>query len=180
MLKVLITGKLNLNKVKNFLDRRFESVLRELPGFFPELKTALDKKFLKIEIDPKVKCSNKTVVISETNSFQDVSEILKRSVNFYDEVSLKTEEIGQAEQKVSNQKSEFELSIGDDFLSKSLAELQLSVRVTNCLGGEGIDKVGDLIKKSAEDLLEICNFGPLCLEEVRTKLLSFSLKLKDD
>jgi len=62
-------------------------------------------------------------------------------------------------------------------LSMSLAELDLSVRATNCLESEEIHTVRDLIAKSEEELLEMRNFGETTLSEVREKLSDIGLKL---
>src|SRR5215471_8154145 len=43
-------------------------------------------------------------------------------------------------------------------LSMSLAELELSVRATNCLESEGITTVRDLVIRTDEELLEVRNF----------------------
>lgn len=55
-------------------------------------------------------------------------------------------------------------------LNMSLAELELSVRATNCLESEGITTVRDLINRSEEELLEVRNFGETTLKEVKIKL----------
>ncbi len=44
-------------------------------------------------------------------------------------------------------------------LNMSLAELELSVRATNCLESEGITTVRDLVIRTDEELLEVRNFG---------------------
>ena len=62
-------------------------------------------------------------------------------------------------------------------LSMSLAELDLSVRATNCLESEEIHTVRDLVTKSEEELLEVRNFGETTLNEVREKLGDIGLKL---
>jgi len=62
-------------------------------------------------------------------------------------------------------------------LSMSLAELDLSVRATNCLESEEIHTVRDLVSKSEEELLEVRNFGETTLSEVREKLSDIGLKL---
>ena len=59
----------------------------------------------------------------------------------------------------------------------SLAELELSVRATNCLESEGITTVRDLVSKSEEQLLTVRNFGETTLKEVRAKLNEINLDL---
>jgi DNA-directed RNA polymerase subunit alpha len=62
-------------------------------------------------------------------------------------------------------------------LNMSLAELELSVRATNCLEAEGITTVRDLVTRSEEELLQVRNFGETTLKEVRIKLTEISLDL---
>jgi len=62
-------------------------------------------------------------------------------------------------------------------LNMSLAELELSVRATNCLESEGIATVRDLVMRTEDELLEVRNFGETTLKEVRSKLEEHGLKL---
>jgi DNA-directed RNA polymerase subunit alpha len=62
-------------------------------------------------------------------------------------------------------------------LNMSLAELELSVRATNCLESEGITTVRDLVLRSDEELLEVRNFGETTLKEVKNKLQERGLAL---
>ena len=60
----------------------------------------------------------------------------------------------------------------------SLAELELSVRATNCLESAGIVTVGDLCRRSPLELLEIRNFGETTFREVIEKLADRKLRLR--
>lgn len=62
-------------------------------------------------------------------------------------------------------------------LNMSLAELELSVRATNCLESEGITTVRDLVIRTDEELLEVRNFGETTLKEVKQKLAERGLHL---
>jgi DNA-directed RNA polymerase subunit alpha len=62
-------------------------------------------------------------------------------------------------------------------LNMSLAELELSVRATNCLESEGITSVRDLVIRTDEELLEVRNFGETTLKEVKAKLAERGLHL---
>jgi DNA-directed RNA polymerase subunit alpha len=62
-------------------------------------------------------------------------------------------------------------------LNMSLAELELSVRATNCLETEGITTVRELILRSPDELLEVRNFGETTLREVQLKLQERGLTL---
>ena len=62
-------------------------------------------------------------------------------------------------------------------LAMSLAELDLSVRATNCLETEGITTVRDLVSRSEAELLEVRNFGETTLKEVKQKLNERGMEL---
>ncbi len=62
-------------------------------------------------------------------------------------------------------------------LGMSLAELELSVRATNCLESENITTVRDLVTRTEEQLLEFRNFGETTMAEVREKLADIGLRL---
>jgi len=62
-------------------------------------------------------------------------------------------------------------------LSMSLAELNLSVRATNCLESENIHTVRDLVVRTEDQLLDVRNFGETTLNEVREKLTELGLRL---
>lgn len=61
-------------------------------------------------------------------------------------------------------------------LSMSLAELELSVRATNCLESENITTVRDLVAHSEEQMFEVRNFGETTMAEVREKLSDIGLR----
>lgn len=65
----------------------------------------------------------------------------------------------------------------EEKLGQSLAELNLSVRATNCLESEGINSVRDLVVRSEDQLLQVRNFGETTLQEVRERLTSIGLRL---
>ena len=62
-------------------------------------------------------------------------------------------------------------------LNMSLAELELSVRATNCLESEGITTVRDLVIRTDEELLEVRNFGETTLQGSEAKLAERGLTL---
>ncbi len=65
----------------------------------------------------------------------------------------------------------------EEKLSKSLAELNLSVRATNCLESVGINTVRDLVIRNEDELLQVRNFGETTLDEVRERLEEIDLRL---
>jgi DNA-directed RNA polymerase subunit alpha len=64
-------------------------------------------------------------------------------------------------------------------LALPIEELELTVRSYNCLKREGIHTVGELVARSEADLLDIRNFGAKSIDEVKAKLHSMGLALKD-
>jgi len=67
-----------------------------------------------------------------------------------------------------------------EFLSQSIAELNLSVRARKCTTKLGIATISELVRRTAEDLMECKNFGVTSLNEVREKLAERGLKLRGD
>lgn len=65
----------------------------------------------------------------------------------------------------------------EEKLGMSLAELNLSVRATNCLESEGINSVRDLVSRTEDQLLQVRNFGETTLLEVRERLGLVGLRL---
>jgi DNA-directed RNA polymerase subunit alpha len=74
-------------------------------------------------------------------------------------------------------------SVMDAALAADLAlpieDLDLTVRSYNCLKREGIHTVGELVNRSEADLMDIRNFGSKSIDEVKAKLVSMGMSLKD-
>ncbi len=64
--------------------------------------------------------------------------------------------------------------------SLPITDLSLSVRARKCTTKLGIGTIGELIRRTAEDLMECKNFGVTSLNEVREKLTERGLKLRGD
>src|SRR5262249_36632096 len=65
-------------------------------------------------------------------------------------------------------------------LNKPVTDLNLSVRARKCMNRLGINTLGDLIQRTADELLESKNFGMTSLSEVREKLQQYGLSLRGD
>ncbi len=65
-------------------------------------------------------------------------------------------------------------------LNKPVSDLNLSVRARKCMNRLGINTLGELINRTADELLESKNFGMTSLTEVREKLRQFGLSLRGD
>lgn len=64
-------------------------------------------------------------------------------------------------------------------LGTPIEQLDLTVRSYNCLKREGVHTVGELLARSEADLMDIRNFGAKSIDEVKAKLQSLGLALKD-
>ena len=65
-------------------------------------------------------------------------------------------------------------------LERPIADLNLSVRARKCMVRLGLNTIGELVRRSGDDLLECKNFGVTSLNEVRDKLTKFTLRLRGD
>ncbi|HZY86849.1 MAG TPA: DNA-directed RNA polymerase subunit alpha C-terminal domain-containing protein [Gemmataceae bacterium] len=65
-------------------------------------------------------------------------------------------------------------------LNKPVSDLNLSVRARKCMNRLGINTLGDLVNRTADELLESKNFGQTSLTEVREKLQQYGLALRGD
>ncbi len=73
-----------------------------------------------------------------------------------------------------------ELSGLDKLLSKSIDELDLSVRSANCLKNANIHSLRDLVRKGEREMLETKNFGKKSLEELQEVLGALGLQFGMD
>jgi len=68
----------------------------------------------------------------------------------------------------------------NEILSRSVEELELSVRSYNCLKNANIATIGDLVQKTEAEMLRTKNFGRKSLNEIKEILaglgLSFGMK----
>lgn len=67
---------------------------------------------------------------------------------------------------------------GDEVLSRSVNELNLSVRSRKALALLNIQTIGDLVTKTEAELMGVKNFGMTSLNEIRTKLAEHNLELR--
>ncbi|MEN0110970.1 MAG: DNA-directed RNA polymerase subunit alpha C-terminal domain-containing protein, partial [Planctomycetota bacterium] len=93
-------------------------------------------------------------------------------------------ELGQ----FAHQKREEELPYNPDTLSaderalldRPISDLSLSVRARKCMVRLGLTTIGELVRRTPDDLLECKNFGVTSLNEVREKLTVHGLKLRGE
>lgn len=63
----------------------------------------------------------------------------------------------------------------NESLFKSIDDLELSVRATNCLRSANIATVGELVQKTENDMLKTKNFGRKSLDEIKAVLVGMGL-----
>ena len=122
-----------------------------------ENRTDLDKLILELETDGTIDAKmaiehSATIMQQQLAAFVDLEAI--------------------AEQEAKKEQNDF-----DPLLLRSIEELELTVRSTNCLKAESIFLIGDLIQRSEFDLLKTPNLGKKSLNEIKDVLASKGLSL---
>ena len=122
-----------------------------------EKRTDLDKLILELETDGTIDAKmaiehSATIMQQQLAAFVDLEAI--------------------AEQEAKKEQNDF-----DPLLLRSIEELELTVRSTNCLKAESIFLIGDLIQRSEFDLLKTPNLGKKSLNEIKDVLASKVLSL---
>ena len=86
---------------------------------------------------------------------------------------VKLSELGDRDYMVNRQEDQQQL-----ILEKSVDDMDLSVRSWNCLKRANIQTIGDLTRRTMEDMLKVRNLGKKSLDEIIARLESFGLGLK--
>lgn len=86
-------------------------------------------------------------------------------VNFNDTEVGRSEDLDEGDERIRQ------------ILNTPVEELELSVRSSNCLKNANIRTIGELTKKTEEDIAKTRNFGKKSLTEIKEKLLEWNLGL---
>ena len=86
---------------------------------------------------------------------------------------VKLSELGDRDYMVNRQEDQQQL-----ILEKSVDDMDLSVRSWNCLKRANIQTIGDLTRRTMDDMLKVRNLGKKSLDEIIARLESFGLGLK--
>ena len=93
-------------------------------------------------------------------------------------------ELGQFATKWREEEPAYDPDVLSDderaLLDRPIADLNLSVRARKCMVRLGLSTIGELLRRTGDDLLECKNFGVTSLNEVREKLTQANLKLRGD
>ncbi len=116
---------------------------------------------------------DKLILDLETNGTIDAKQAVKYAATILQhQLSVFVDEELVSRKEKRKDKYDF-----DPLLLRSIEELELTVRSTNCLKAENIFLIGDLIQRSEMDLLKTPNLGKKSLNEIKDELASRSLSL---
>jgi DNA-directed RNA polymerase subunit alpha len=105
-------------------------------------------------------------------------------VEIRDMLSSKGLELGQFVEERREEEPVYDAeTLSEDervLMDRPISELNLSVRARKCMVRLGLATVGELVRRTGDDLLECKNFGVTSLNEVREKLAVHGLKLRGD
>jgi DNA-directed RNA polymerase subunit alpha len=91
-------------------------------------------------------------------------------INFKEEPDSEGEDKGESANQIN------------DYLSRSIEELELSVRSYNCLKNANISTIGELVSRTEQEMLKTKNFGRKSLNEIKEILegmgLSFGMNIQ--
>ena len=107
--------------------------------------------------------------ISPENALGEAAKIVKEHftifINFDEGQVCTTEEIDEEEERIRK------------LLDTPVEELELTVRSSNCLKNAGIKTIGDLARKTEDEIAKTRNFGKKSLSEIKDKLREWGLTL---
>ena len=86
-------------------------------------------------------------------------------INFNDKDEIGTDDSDEGDESIIN------------WLNTPVEELELSVRSSNCLKNANIRTLGELTKKTEDDITKTRNFGKKSLQEIKEKLQEWNLTL---
>jgi DNA-directed RNA polymerase subunit alpha len=110
-------------------------------------------------------------VVSPEMAVVEAAKILRKHLNpFVEHFELGRLLPREAPAPIPEVKHLAKPEVPESKLSMPISALDLSTRALHCLESEGIKTVGEVLRKSERDLLEMRNFGRVSLQELREKL----------
>ena len=137
---------------------------------------------------PKVKYSIEPFRVGQRNDYDKlILEIWTDGTIAPDDALAEAAKIAKDHFAIFVNFNDTEVGHGDDvdeaserirqILSTPVEELELSVRSSNCLKNANIRTIGELTKKTEDDIAKTRNFGKKSLTEIKEKLLEWNLNL---
>lgn len=119
--------------------------------------------------------------IQPENALFEASKIYRKHLNPFVHYDKLNRDVPMEEVKVQEEVfAEERKSKLHEILSKSIDDLDLSVRAKNCLDAVALGSIGELCKRSESELLKVRNFGKTSLKEIKKKLADLNLSLGMD
>jgi DNA-directed RNA polymerase subunit alpha len=116
---------------------------------------------------------DKLIIDLETNGSIDPEETIRRAATILkDQLSIFVDLETTIEEKPVQREDEV-----DPILLRPVDDLELTVRSANCLKGENIFYIGDLIQRTEVELLKTPNLGKKSLTEIKDILATHGLSL---
>ena len=107
--------------------------------------------------------------ITPENALAEAAKIAKDHfsifVNFNDTEVAHTDELDEGDERIRI------------LLNQDVTQLELSVRSSNCLKNANIKTIGELTRRTEEDIAKTRNFGKKSLTEIKEKLQEWNLSL---
>ena len=116
---------------------------------------------------------DKLVLDLETNGTLDPEEAIRRAATILQQQLAVFVDL-EGEKEAEPEKKEDQI---DPVLLRPVDDLELTVRSANCLKAENIYYIGDLIQRTAVELLKTSNLGKKSLTEIKDVLASGGLSL---
>lgn len=110
--------------------------------------------------------------ITPPQAITQAANILNGHISLFSLVQ--EEELLSAEETVEAERNENTVDLNEN-LFKSVDELELSVRASNCLKNADIRTIADLVQKTENEMLRGKNFGRKSLNEIKEILVSMGL-----
>ena len=110
--------------------------------------------------------------ITPKQAITQAAEILRNQLNIFTEFD---ESYVEPEPEIDEA-----MILRNRYLSKPVADLELSVRAGNCLETANIKTIRELVVKSEKEMLEYKNFGKTSLNEIKDQLANMGLTLGMD
>jgi DNA-directed RNA polymerase subunit alpha len=113
-------------------------------------------------------------IIKPDDAVALAAKILKDQLNIFINFEEPLEELPREDDK---EKKKRDLEALREKLTKSVDELELSVRSANCLKNANIQYIGELVQKTEQEILQTKNFGRKSLNEIKEVLEGMGLWL---
>lgn len=114
--------------------------------------------------------------VQPVDAVVEAAKILRKHLNpfvLYNEAGAdQVSSVPQASEEIRQGNEELQ-----SMMSRSVLDLQLSVRAANCLESARLRTIGELVSKTESDLLRVRSFGKTSLHEVKRKLADLGLSL---